>query len=1048
MNITWFSVKFKRSTSAIVLALMVLGIYGFIFLPVDFLPSVKYPMIKLHIWWRGATPEDIDKNLADPIERQMATVDGIDYLDSSSIEGMYTLLINFKYGVDVDVAYQDSIAAMARVARNLPPDIDPPLLFKADPSQLPITQITISSDKMDLTKLRTWCDNWLQYQLIAVSGVAGTEIVGGLKREIRIHIDPAALEKYNLSYLSIIKRLKEENIEQFGGRVTEGRREFIARTVGEFKNMEDIRNIILVKNANSNLYLSDVAKVEDAQEEARVITKLGGKPCVKLSVLKQADANTVQVSNDVMKKLKQLESVVPSDIKMGIVENQADYIEPALKGVTSSIYEGAILIIIVIYLFLGSFRQVGIMLISLPIVMIINFAVMKLGNFSLNIFSLGGLVIAVGILLDNSIVVIENITRTIGLSDGSDKDGAIVSATGEVGSALMAATFSFIALFFPFLLVPGMISLLFKELILIIASVVVISLAVAITVTPSLSSLLIKKEEHDKKGMFQKIFNAVTGLYGFILDLMLRVKYIVLIAAIIIMAFSFMSASKLGTDFLPAMDDGRVMIKVKLPTGASLSETEKVLSKLEAKLKDDNMIESYFTLAGGKVWGLYTYEIANEGEINVQLVPRSKRKLSTLEYIDKIRPAVMSTPVPGGMAMVMQMPIKGIRKTGDSDIEVKVKGIDIPTLFNLSQKISGSMSGLKNFVNVFISMDMTKPEYQIRVDRQRASDAGISIEKVSSTVRSLVAGSVATRFRDQNEYYNIRTMISERQIRSKKDIEDIILDSSTSGYLRVGDIARVEQAVGPVEIVREDQIKSVVVRGDVTGVSVGEALDELKAEITKLNIPAGYEISYSGKARMMDEMKENLKWVFIFALFFSFIVLAVQFDSFKMPLLILGSVPFCIAGSVVFLVFTKISLSATVIIGLLIVIAATVNDGVLLLEFADELKLKNGVTPFKAVLDAATIRLRPRVMTTVVNIVGLIPLALNLEEGGDMLQPMAVAAIGGLSFEMVVAMFLMPCLYLIFTSDKAGKADENSGGGTAAGAEKKTADVSFRQSVK
>jgi hydrophobe/amphiphile efflux-1 (HAE1) family protein len=1030
-----------------VLAFLVLGFYGFFLMPVDFLPSIKYPMIKLHIWWRGATPEDIDKNLADPIERQMATVDGIDYLDSSAIEGMYTLLINFKYGVDVDVAYQDSIAAMARVARNLPPDIDPPLLFKADPSQLPITQITVSSDKMDLTKLRTWCDNWLQYQLVAVNGVAGTEIVGGLKREIRIHIDPAALEKYNLSYLSIIKRLKEENVEQFGGRVTEGRREFIARTVGEYKNIEDIKNIILIKSANSNLYLRDVAMVQDACEEARVVTKLGGKPCVKLSVLKQADANTVQVSKDVMKKLKELEAVVPPDIKMGIVENQADYIEPALAGVTKTVYEGAALVIIVIFLFLGSFRQVAIMLISLPMVIIINFAVMKFGNFSLNIFSLGGLVIAVGILLDNSIVVIENITRLIGLSDGKDKDKVIISAAGEVRSALTAATLSFMALFFPFLLVPGMISLLFRELILTISSIILISLLVALTVTPALSSIFIKKEEDGKKGVFQKLFEALTNLYGSILGILLKVKYLVLIAAVAVLILSFGSLSKLGTEFLPSMDDGRVMIKVKLPTGAALSETEKVLAQIENKLKDDLEIDSYFTLAGGKVWGLYTYEIANEGEINVQLVTRSKRKLSTLAYIDKIRPAVTSTPVPGGMAMVMQMPVKGIRKAGDSDIEVKVKGIDVSTLFNISQKVAGTMSGLKNFVNVHISMDMTKPEYQIIVDRQRAADAGISIDKVASTVRALIAGSVATRFRDRNEYFNIRTMISERDIRSKKDIEDIILDSSASGYLRVGDIARVVQAVGPVEIVREDQSKSVIVRGDVTGLSVGEALEELKTEMAKLNIAAGYELSYGGKARTMNEMKDNLKWVFIFAIFFSFIVLAVQFDSFKMPFLILGSVPFCIAGSIVFLAFTKISLSATVIIGLLIVIAAAVNDGVLLIEFADELKQGGGLSSYKAVLDAATIRLRPRVMTTAVSIAGLIPLALNLEEGGDMLQPMAVAAIGGLSFEIMVAMFLMPCLYLIFTGDKTIKADGNIGS-EPDGAEKKAVEVSFQEGVK
>ncbi len=396
MKVTASAVKRRIATSVIVIALTVIGVYGLLNLPVNFLPDMTYPMIKVHVWWRGATPVEIETNLADPIERQMATVDGLDYLESSSIEGMYTLMVNFKYGVNIDVAYQDALAAMARVARQLPKDIEPPIVIKSDPSQLPVVQLTVRSDQWDLVQLRTWSDNWLQDQLLAIPGVAGTEVVGGLKREIRVHLDPLAMEKYALSLPAVIKRLQEENLEQFGGRVTAGPREIIARTMGEFHSLAEIRSIVLARKDEAKITLADIAEVKDAHEEARVITRLDGQPAVKLSVLKQADANTVEVAQAVNKKIGELQSALPGGITLGMVENQADYILPALKGVRNAAFEAAILVFIVIYLFLGSWRQVVVMLLALPITLLLNFSLMKLAGFSLNIFSLGGLVIAIG----------------------------------------------------------------------------------------------------------------------------------------------------------------------------------------------------------------------------------------------------------------------------------------------------------------------------------------------------------------------------------------------------------------------------------------------------------------------------------------------------------------------------------------------------------------------------------------------------------------------------------------------------------------------------
>ncbi|MCX6347875.1 MAG: efflux RND transporter permease subunit [Candidatus Aureabacteria bacterium] len=510
MKITALAVKRRIATAAIVITMIILGAYGLWQLPTNFLPDMTYPMIKVYVYARGATPEELDVNVADPIERQMASVDGLDYLESSSIEGMYSLTANFQYGVSLDTAYQDALAAMARVARKLPKDIDPPIVFKADPSQLPVIQLTVSSDQWDLVKLRTWVDKWLQNQVISVPGVAGTDITGGR----------------------------------------------------EFRSLEEIESVVLKTGESGKVYLRDVAKVEDGHEETRVITRLGGKPCVKLSVLKQANANTVEVAQAVERKIAELKASLPGDVRLGVVENQADYVSAALKGVRNAAVEAAVLIIFVVYLFLGSWRQALIMMLVLPITLIVNFLLMKLAGFSLNIFSLGGLVVALGVVLDNAIVVVENITRLRHEGEPGSSEALAISGAAQVGPAIIAATLAFLAVFLPFLIVPGLISLLFKELILVIAGIVLVSLVLALSATPMLTALLLgeKRSGSAESGFFDRIFEGVKGFYEKLLRMALTQKKLILGAFAVILVGAGLLFPLLGSEFLHAMEDGRIMI--------------------------------------------------------------------------------------------------------------------------------------------------------------------------------------------------------------------------------------------------------------------------------------------------------------------------------------------------------------------------------------------------------------------------------------------------------------------------------------------------------
>lgn len=1011
MKIT--STALKRPVAATVLAIAIFatGFFSLTQLDVDYLPDIIYPLIKIHIWWRGATPEEIETNIAEPIERVLATVDNLDYLESSSIEGNYTLQVNFHYGVDVEEAFQDVISAMGRVAIKLPPDMDPPVIIKADPSHLYIMQVTIYSDNRDLVWLREWADNWLTDRLTTVPGNAGVEIVGGLEREIRVHLDLQRLSAYKLTPEKIGKILFEENREMFAGRVTVETREVIARTMGEFESMEEIENVIVAHGLNGEkVYLKDVASVEDSHEEIRVITRFNGRPCVKLNVLKQAEANTVTVAAAVKKRLDELRKDVPDDVLFGFVENQGDYIMDSIKSVRNSAILAAILVIIVIYLFLGRWRQIIVMMVALPITLLANFFVMKIAGFSINLFSLGGLVVALGIILDNSIVVLENITRL----KAEGKTDYTLRATAEVGSAIISATLVFLAIFLPFLFIPGMAALLFKELVLVIAGIVLISLVIALTLTPLLTERLLRAEKADQPSLalrdFDSLIGKIKGSYSRLLRLCFRVKWLVIILTVSIFAAGLWLATRAGSEFLPTVDDGRVMVKVKMPSGTAVGEVDRILAQIEEKLRGIPEIESIFTLAGGKVWGLYTYEIANEGELNIQLVPKAKRGISTQKFIEKIKPLVESVPAPGGQIPIMRMKVKGIRKIGEQEVEVKVKGTEIVPLFEFAKKVAGRLNETSGITNINLSMDMTKPEYRIYVDRTRASDMGISVNKVASTLRALVHGVVATQYREGSEYYDIRVMVPEARITSKTDLENLVLENDRGELIYLWDIAEVRRAVGPVEIVREDQVKQVNVRADAAGISVGEAVASAEQVLVDMDRPTGVEYEMGGQAQMMAENRRTMGLIIWFAALFAYVVLAIQFESFLLPLLIMVNVPFALAGSFLALFIAGTHIGVTVLIGLVVMMGCITSQGVVLLSLAEEYR-KDGQKPLEAILRAAPIRVRPILMTQFTTVVGLVPLALNLGEGGDMLKPMAIAVIGGLLYSLALTLIFLPTAY-------------------------------------
>ena len=1015
MKITAAALKRPVAVTVLVVAALAAGLFSLSQLDVNYLPDISYPMVKIHIWWRGATADDIEDNIADPLEEVIATVDDLDYIESSSIEGMYTLLANFFYGVDVEVAFQDVVAAMGRVTKKLPRDMDPPIIIKADPSQLPVIEVMITSQEHDLVWLREWADEWLIDRLATVPGTAGAETVGGMEREIRVHLDPDRLQAYKLSAARVAKALYLENLETFAGRVTIEPREIIARTMGEFENLQEIENVVVAMGPDGEeVYVKDVARVEDSHREMRVNTHFNGQPCVEFKVLKQYAANAVTVAEGVKAYLAELRARgdIPEDIRFGYVEDESTYVRAAINSVRDSAILAAALVVVVVYLFLGRWRQVIVMMVALPITLLANFALMKAADFSINVFSLGGLVVALGVILDNSIVVLENITRL--KSEGVDDYAQ--RGTQEVGSAIVAATLTFLAIFMPFVFVPGMVAILLSELVFVVGGVVVISLLVALTLTPLLTDRLLRSEARAQASPVARVFDGMIALgirgYQRLLGGCLRVKWLVVLLALAVFAAGVWLAAQAGTQFLPKLDDGRVMVKLKMPSGVSLADVDRILTQVENRLEGLPEIESMFRLSGGRVFGLYTLEVGNEGNLNIQLVPRSQRDITTAQFIKKIRPWVgkIQAQEPGAKLPVKPRKIKGLRKVGEQDVEVNVKGSDAVLLYEFSGKLAARLNKTPGLSGVNISMDMSKPEYRVHVDRARASAMGISVNQVATTLRTLVQGLVSTQYREGTEYYPIRVMVPEIALTSKTHLENLIMETRNGEPIYLRDIAEVRRAVGPVEISREDQVMRVIVRADPAGVSVGEALARAEQAAIDLKPPAGVEVSMGSEARFMAESRRVVGLIVGFAALFAYVILAVQYESFLLPLLIILNVPLALTGALLALSVVGAPVGVTVQIGILVMMGGITSQGVVLLTLAEEYR-QGGMAPLEAMRKAAPIRVRPILMTQLTTVLGLVPLAMNLGEGGGMLVTMAIAVIGGLLYSLLLTLLFLPAAY-------------------------------------
>ncbi|MCS7183370.1 MAG: efflux RND transporter permease subunit [Thermoanaerobaculum sp.] len=1009
-------------TVTISLGICVVGIALGSNLAVDLLPKIVYPQVRAQVNYPGVDPEVMEQTVTKPLETRLATTENAILITSESSEGRSGVDVHFAYGTNVDFALRDASTKLDQARAALPRDVDPPVIFKFDPSQIPVLQFAVSSPTRDEAWLKRWCEDALAKQLLTVEGVASVDVAGGLDREIQVVVDPERLRSYGLTVSELLARIQEENQDISGGRVTSPAREVLTKTKGKFRNVADIEAVRIPLRSGGEVALTDVAKVLDTYRDNRVYARLNGKPAVQVAISKQPDANTVKVVDGCNRVLARLqgEGFFPPDVSFQVVEDQAFYVRAAVSGVGSAALVGGALAMITVFLFLRSLRRTVIIGLAIPLSLLGCLALMGVSGMTLNLMSLGGLALGIGMLVDNAIVMLENIDRH--QRRGENALEATHEGAGEVASAVTASTLTNLAAVVPFLLITGLAALIFRELLLTISFAILVSLLVALTLVPMLSGQLFRLQAKASRleevailRFVPQLVEILEGVYRRQLAWVLRHRGWVLSAAVFVFFLSLWGMGRLGNEFLPPVDDGRVRVFLRFPPDTSVEVSNRAVKEAEALVRQLPEVKNVFAVAGGGIWGRGLNVNPAMGSMVVELTPRRQRAMSAAEWVQMAQTQLRQLPALKDAQVRVSPPrIRGLRTgTSTEDIEVKIFGEDLPTLERLGNDLAAQLARLPGLVNVDSSYQRTAPELRVEVDRVRAAALGLDVGEVGRTVRTAVAGTVVTRLTEQDREFDIRVRFPRNLVQSAAELGAVPLFPRSGVPVRVRDVAKVYESASPQTIVRENQNRLVRVTAQALPSvwSTGEATAEVRKVLSRFTLPEGYTVRFGGQEETIAENRRVFLTMIGLAVFLVFAVMAIQYESFTLPLAIMGAIPLALAGVVAALAVAGLPVSAPVMLGMILLAGIVVNNGILLVEYM-EIRRRSGLSPRDAALEAAPLRVRPILMTVSTTVVGMLPLALNPAEGAELMSPLAVAVIGGLVVSTALTLFVVPSAYL------------------------------------
>ena len=1020
MSIYSNSVKRPISTILIFIALIVMGLYSLTRLPVDLYPDMEFPFLTVFTSYPGASAADIETNVTKPLESTLSTISNLKEITSTSSDNTSIIFLQFEWGTDTDEAANQIRDNIDFISRFFPEDAEDPTLLKFNSSMMPILFYAVTAQE-SFRGLEKILDEKIVNPLNRIEGVGSVGLAGAPGREIYIDVDPVKMEAYNLTVEQIGNVLRMENLNTPAGYLEMGNLDYPLRVQGEFAESDLIKDLVVGSFNGNSIRLGDIAEIIDSKKESKAEERLNGELGVRMYIQKQSGGNTVQVAREAREMLEELKNDLPPDVKIETIFDSSDFIRGSIGNLTSTLMYAGIFVILVVLFFLGRWRATFIVIITIPISLIVAFIYLFISGNSINIISLSSLSIAIGMVVDDAIVVLENITKHI--EKGSRPKEAAIYATNEVWLAVIVTTLTVVAVFFPLTFVEGLTGILFRQLGMIVTLTTITSTIAAITLTPTLSSLMLKMESKKKKtrilsydNTIKRFLDRFERFYESTLRWALRHKTFTVIASILVFAGSMALLSKVGMEFMPESDQSSMNATVELQTGTRVSETKALAARIDKilmeKFPEINLIS---TSSGSDEEANFATMFSSTGThtilYSMSLTDISERERSVWDIAEAFRAELEQFPEI--VDYQVSTSDNGMGAMMSNNIAMEIYGYDIAVTNQVAKELAGRISEIPGATDIQISRDDSKPELQIELDQEKMIQHGLNTATVSAAIKNRVDGMIATRLREFGDEYDVIVRYKENFRNTISDIENIPIHNMQGQMVRLGEIADIKEYLSPPNIEHKRKERVVTVSATPHKRPLGAIAADIDKEIAEMDIPAGVSVESSGAIEDMMEAMGDLALLMVLSLVLVYLVMASQFESLKMPFIIMFSIPFAFSGVALAMFVTNTTFSLIAGIGAIMLIGIVVKNAIVLVDFINLMR-DRGLELYEAVAVSGRSRLRPVLMTSLTTILAMLPLAMSKGEGAELWSPMGIAVIGGLVFSTLVTLVLVPVVYIIF----------------------------------
>lgn len=1022
MNLAEISVNRPVTTLMIYIAIVVLGLVSIPLLGLDFMPDIEIPAVSVLTAYEGAGPEEVETLVTEPLEESLSTISGVDEVISLSKEGMSAVTLRFGWGKNIDETINDVRDKIDQAKVRLPDEADNPVIVKFDVAMAPIAIIAITAEE-SYPNLQTIVKDNITDPLKRIKGVAAAIPRGGLERQIRVDIDRDKLAAQNISVEQLKMALASENISTPGGNIKSGYKDYLLRTPEEFSSPDEVADVVIAQRNGIPVRLKDVADVRDFFKERTYDIWINGQKGMAVFIQKQSGENTVEVARRVAAGLEEIKKNLPPDVKPKIVMDNSEFILASVKNLRDTVLWGGLFVFLVILFFLRNFTASVIVSLSIPTSLIVTFLLMYLAGYTINTDTLASLAVAIGMVVDNAIVVVDNIYRH--RQRGQRLKEAAIYGTSEVGVAVMASTLTTIAIFAPIMFVGGITAIVFGQFAAIVTMALVVSLFTAIMLVPMLCSRFLKIHEVKYSNPVLELFydwgeKVLTGMedsYTRLLNWALRNRKTVFVSCAVLFVWSILLVKFVGTEFMPEEDQNWASANYDLPIGTRYERTGEVAYKL-LKIVEENVPERRDCFLR---WGVYgsaeggqfaTQEESHKGFMFLSLKPKKERNVSPRDVIERLRK--ITDKIPGTIVRYStEDPLMTAMFGGGRKLAVEIYGHDMNNARKYAQAVETTMAGVDGVRDIEISREEEKPELKVVVDRQKASRLGLNVRGIGKTIETFFAGNTVTKYREAGNEYDIEVRLRPEDRDRIENLRDIFVSTPGGERISLANIARVDVGFGPTKIERKDQSRYITVSADTSGRDLGSVVKDVKKAIDRIPAPPGFSYRFGGQEKEKREAFRLLVWAAILGMVLVYMVMASQFESFRDPFIIFLSVPFGIVGVIIALVLTGQTMNIITFIALILLVGIVVNNGIVLISYIGILRHR-GLDVYTAIMEGGRSRLRPVMSTTLTTLLALAPLALSRGTGSEIWVPFAVTSIGGLTVGTVVTLVLMPTLYSVF----------------------------------